>query len=101
MLEWKTGEVPSRPSRLGNAIRRTCPMQSAWPGRAATQCRSRINGIAPPGSLRSCGADACASRTTELRPLAQEYGILDIAILLLCIRESIAADGREVWRLAR
>src|SRR5262245_45727825 len=33
MLQWKTGEVPSRPSRMRNAIRRTCPMQSAWPGR--------------------------------------------------------------------
>src|SRR5262245_40242154 len=49
----------------------------------------------------SCGADACASRPTELRPFAQEYGILAVAILLLCARESIAPTAARFGRLAR
>jgi hypothetical protein len=37
----------------------------------------------------------------ELRRSTQEYGIVAVAILLLCTQQSIGAHGREIWEFAR
>src|SRR5262245_53986543 len=99
MLEWKTGKF--RPALLGWAMLFAAPAlcnPHSPDGPYRRRRRSRIAAALDPDRSRenSCAADARASRATELRPNAQEYGIWPRNSATLHAA-SIGADDREIW----